>query len=64
MYFILQVAKLDTKFTGGILPEIKVGQSLTNIPEGWTVEETKEGTVYLNENNEDRVCSYWVMCFF
>ena len=49
-----RVAKLDTKFTGGILPEIKVGQSLTNIPEGWTVEETKEGTVYLNENNEDR----------
>lgn len=52
------MAKLDAKVnrTGiGILPEINVDQTLTNIPEGWGVEETKEGTVYTNEVNEERV---------
>ncbi|XP_052091879.1 rho GTPase-activating protein 15-like isoform X3 [Mytilus californianus] len=52
-----QAAKLDAKVnrTGiGILPEINVDQTLTDIPEGWCVEETKEGTVYANEDTEER----------
>ncbi|XP_052091877.1 rho GTPase-activating protein 15-like isoform X1 [Mytilus californianus] len=52
-----RAAKLDAKVnrTGiGILPEINVDQTLTDIPEGWCVEETKEGTVYANEDTEER----------
>lgn len=52
-----QAAKLDATVnrTGiGILPEINVDQTLTNIPDGWTLEETKEGTVYLSEDNDER----------
>lgn len=55
----LQAAKLDAKVSRsgiGILPEINVDQTLTNIPEGWCVEETKEGTVYANEDSDERVC--------
>ncbi|XP_071152988.1 rho GTPase-activating protein 12-like isoform X2 [Mytilus galloprovincialis] len=52
-----QAAKLDAKVSRsgiGILPEINVDQTLTNIPEGWCVEETKEGTVYANEDSDER----------
>ncbi|XP_076094008.1 rho GTPase-activating protein 15-like isoform X6 [Mytilus galloprovincialis] len=52
-----RAAKLDAKVSRsgiGILPEINVDQTLTNIPEGWCVEETKEGTVYANEDSDER----------